>query len=1273
MDLALTKAADNLREARRPGSRNQHQLVVLITAGKQLSNQDCEDDKDLLLSASKALSSSDIKIIIVPVGLETNFQQLGLIVKRPQYLFPLSSFDDFTSARTKGIAGYIKKTLDIVSYAQKVIYTFSEVPPSELWEAISLCSDVMEGAWYLLYGDQKKAWKVKEWIRESIDNIHNRLVSDSKICISLAVFGPLGAGKSFFLNFLLNQGLSKKYQVEYGPLPSAYGASQTPLPVNIKFGKKVQVLLHKQEEGVSPVVWFPEEELVNGTLERVNDLLKSKFQDVGSFSDAKCIELQGPFPVFYDLKERAMTTCGHLELEVDVEFVDVPGRGDETGNESIDIELSKADVILFFNSGESGRPVSSEDIAQVFRRREEFEFASRPKFVHVVNDRRKPSEVSSCDFNLLQEQNEEYLNRAWSSYLSSSKQDEPTSGCYTDVRAKLPQLTGEALLDKLTKESKVIYFHLENSGVLNSLKHVINDHVQNVKIKEMIHPFLLDVHLAAKTLRTRIGKSLTIEKKKSKTGKDEVKTVQVPFQMHCKYDENISLSLDSLKVSLGNFRCRLVDTCKNANLSKSDDFDELAEILCKTRVDQFCANSARAYLVHVLEKVQKQKPLGKYKKRWRSAGAEEKKDLFVEILHALIVRSITNRTGTREKQYKKSHFMLVEQLNKDVNELFAVRCSRDATRPLQMLNNRLKEVITFCTKSIREINPHPSLDMQTDIIIPDEMKENRENGTIPSQSRHEKIIKEMTDLLLKPAVKGADVIRKLESMLSLGKGPLAPRQPQSADQQRLWAMAVVKVLSDEEHFNILPEPRLTQGSHDPDVDILLEQARKRLFAHQKSSVTCKIVNEQAIPDKQIHLRKSSQEKNCLEVLVCSKMRDNLISIRTKFEDPSKQIAPIFMPTIRPGPTVGMRGNFFLEEDPWSKDVRIDDTDVEEEGEMVQEGRVEDLNIFLVVEQQHLEIVQSTINGLEVPKGRNMMYVVLPQNGRGIGVTRAIIKSLTECLEFSLYWTIDDDVQFMYQFDGNGRKWHKCSLTGGLLFGQEVWKTCLKKHVKEMTQDERDDLFDDVTRNWPSYAKKTKRSVSKLLVDDISFAKVQKNPGYLHSPFDTNILEDCGGDAAKEEEMKACEQKFIDECEKRIFQEDLNHIAGISIPHESSKRHDYMSKYPSADYMQSEQRFQVVLNNMCALKERNFVSDQIIFHDEEWQIKDINKRNTPYWGIRGSDKSFCRALTVGGVIGYQVIRVVHGHKRLINVFDRVGPSYIGSQSPHRSEDEDEESH
>ncbi|KAJ7373656.1 hypothetical protein OS493_011265 [Desmophyllum pertusum] len=294
MDLALTKAADNL-SAIKPRNQNQHHLVVLITAGKQLTNEECEEENDLLLSASEALSSSSLV-------LETDFKELGLIVKRPQSLFPFSFFRELTPDKAEGIAFYIKKTIDIDAYAKEQLSSvmLSGIPTgSGLWEKISLCSDVLEGAWYLLYDDQKKPrkpqkpQKIKKLIRESIDNFHSTLVS-------------------------------------------------------------------KKEEGPR-----------------------------------------------------------------------------------------KSMVELF--------PSNAEDETK-----------------------------------------------------------KTTSDCYKDVRAKLPQLNGEALLEKLSQESEVIYFHVGNSGFLKSLKNVINDHVQNVKIKETVHPFLQNVHWAAKSSGHALARVLSRKKRKVK-------------------------------------------------------------------------------------------------------------------------------------------------------------------------------------------------------------------------------------------------------------------------------------------------------------------------------------------------------------------------------------------------------------------------------------------------------------------------------------------------------------------------------------------------------------------------------------------------------------------------------------------------------------------------------------------------------------------------------------------------------------------------------------
>ena len=113
-----------------------------------------------------------------------------------------------------------------------------------------------------------------------------------------------------------------------------------------------------------------------------------------------------------------------------------------------------------------------------------------------------------------------------------------------------------------------------------------------------------------------------------------------------------------------------------------------------------------------------------------------------------------------------------------------------------------------------------------------------------------------------------------------------------------------------------------------------------MFAHEKSSITCKIVSGQAVPDNEIHVKKRSQEGVCLEVLISPEMNKKLDAIRNGLVNPMQQIAPIFMPTIRPGLSREIRGNLFLEEDPWSRDVRTDDLE-EEQSEMVEEGVTEE--------------------------------------------------------------------------------------------------------------------------------------------------------------------------------------------------------------------------------------------------------------------------------------------------------------------------------------------
>ena len=399
-----------------------------------------------------------------------------------------------------------------------------------------------------------------------------------------------------------------------------------------------------------------------------------------------------------------------------------------------------------------------------------------------------------------------------------------TPSCYKDVREKVPQLNGEALLEKLSKESDVIYFHAKNSGFIDSLKSVINDHVQNVKIKETIHPFLKNVHWAAKKLRTRIGRSLT-EKKKNQLGKiedeapnfdmqldvDQVSFVVKKFmdqhnflpqpdirQMYRFLDseETLAVLLESLKVSLKIFRLRLIKHFKNAYWSTSPDISDLAdlvEILCGSRVEQYCANSAQTHLLYVIQKEKNRNPLKKLEKCWSSAGPEEKPELCADFLYDLlnrIVVSLNKPTRDRKREDTKSHFHLIEQLKEDVEDLFAVGNVDNVSRPekLKVLNKRLQTVIEFCTKSIPEINPHSSLDVETEISLPEEIKVVPESKAIPLRPSYEALIKEVTDLFKKPGIKGSVVIQKLKSRLSVGKDASVLLEAQSSEKQRLSSL-----------------------------------------------------------------------------------------------------------------------------------------------------------------------------------------------------------------------------------------------------------------------------------------------------------------------------------------------------------------------------------------------------------------------------------------------------------------------------------------------------
>ena len=163
-------------------------------------------------------------------------------------------------------------------------------------------------------------------------------------------------------------------------------------------------------------------------------------------------------------------------LDVDVVFEDLPGLGDKVGDDTIDVQLSKSDLIFFFAGGHSGRPVSSEDLGTIFRMHDEFEYVLRPKLVLIDNPGREPVtahhlfqfEEDQEAFQVRYKEQRENLKRAWSTLVSIENGN--ITQRYKKVKENLPQLGGDDLLERLQEESDVIVFHPNNPDFLKTLK-----------------------------------------------------------------------------------------------------------------------------------------------------------------------------------------------------------------------------------------------------------------------------------------------------------------------------------------------------------------------------------------------------------------------------------------------------------------------------------------------------------------------------------------------------------------------------------------------------------------------------------------------------------------------------------------------------------------------------------------------------------------------------------------------------------------------------------
>ena len=115
IDLALQEAVENFcfleRESSTSnvtGGSESLRLVFLITAGPETHDT---DEEETHLAAYERLVTMDVQVMIAAVGSQIDLKKLGLMVKRPQRLFPLWSFDAMEANTAQKIGSVIRETL----------------------------------------------------------------------------------------------------------------------------------------------------------------------------------------------------------------------------------------------------------------------------------------------------------------------------------------------------------------------------------------------------------------------------------------------------------------------------------------------------------------------------------------------------------------------------------------------------------------------------------------------------------------------------------------------------------------------------------------------------------------------------------------------------------------------------------------------------------------------------------------------------------------------------------------------------------------------------------------------------------------------------------------------------------------------------------------------------------------------------------------------------------------------------------------------------------
>ena len=716
----------------------------------------------------------------------------------------------------------------------------------------------------------------------------------------------------------------------------------------------------------------------------------------------------------------------------------------------------------------------------------------------------------------------------------------------------------------------------------------------------------------------------------------------------------INYLIDTLKDALKIHWKNLLDEADfQHQLSSSEasrGFIELGEMLCCGRVDRFMVDEAKCYIALCVEKL-KTKRNKRMEETWSRANEEDKKKAISEILQELLANLKKQLENPSRKQALAS---LLHGLVDDLNELISskLHCMLEDEPTLCSILDKIDIVIDFFRDIIRDVNPHLS---HEGTILDHEM----EFPTLQTRDDHQpntcssvdlaKALTKASQTILKKL--NADPFHELEKQLNLKPGTLDPPNEDSA----YWAKIILNVLFEEDLFGKYAE----QDQKIPEslkIESIPEElhnlARQRLFRYQVSKASCKLKEDLNVAPGEIKMKINKSRKG-IEALVNEELRQELKNMSTSIDDYSIHLVPIFMPTNHLGTDQENVANLYLEKDPWSRDIsaRNGNRNSEENSNENHGLTGLDATIFLVVEPDQLEECKATVSLMKAPPSLTVRYVVLPQNDRGMGVSRAIIKMFAECLDLPLYWTIDENIKCLHEFDGHAKRWQECTSGRALLYGQRIFKDCLEKTVNHFSGDERQDLVTDLVDglfpDWTTKKVKTKsRRQARQLFEESSLPRVLRNHALLKTPFsEENLKVDCAGDQKRKDEMRGVEEQFITLGKKRLQKDTFKRFAGVAIGHAAGRRYDYVAKMAGMHYRRSDARYQMVLHNMEALKGFNYVQDEVVLNKTEGTVLNQNNHSIPHLGCYGEENSFCQALSFFGIFGYQVIPIVYTHKTL----------------------------